>query len=38
MKLIFTLIVLLCAQLFYAQGEYLEKLPDNPDPGKCYAK
>ena len=38
MKPIFTLIVLLCAQLFYAQGEYLEKLPDNPDPGKCYAK
>ena len=36
MKPIFTLI--LCAQLFYAQGEYLEKLIDNPDPGKCYAK
>lgn len=38
MKPILTLTVLLCAQLFYAQEEYLEQLPDNPDPGKCYAK
>ncbi len=38
MKPIYTLVVLLCATTFYAQEQYLEKLPDNPDPGKCYAK
>ena len=38
MKPIYTLVVLLYATTFYAQEQYLEKLPDNPDPGKCYAK
>lgn len=38
MKPIYTMLVLLCTLSIYAQGEYLEKLPDNPDPGKCYAK
>ncbi len=38
MKPIYTMLVLLCTLSIYAQCEYLEKLPDNPDPGKCYAK
>ena len=38
MKSIYTTILFLCAISLYAQEQYLEKLPDNPAPGKCYAK
>lgn len=38
MKPIYTILVFLCAISLTAQEQYLEKLPDNPDPGKCYAK
>ena len=38
MKSIYIPFVFLCAISLSAQEQYLEKLPDNPDPGKCYAK
>ena len=38
MKPIYTFIALCCAFTFQAQEKYLDKLPDNPEPGKCYAK
>ena len=38
MKFIYTIFMFLCVTIFYAQEQYLEKLPDSPDPGKCYAK
>ena len=38
MKFIYATFMFFCVTIFYAQEQYLEKLPDNPDPGKCYAK
>lgn len=38
MKTIFTLFLLFCAVVIQAQNQYLGELPDNPEPGKCYAK
>lgn len=38
MKLIYILIAICCAFSIYSQEKYLDKLPDNPEPGKCYAK
>ena len=38
MKPIYMLFALCCAIALQAQEQYLDKLPDNPEPGKCYAK
>lgn len=38
MKSIYMLFALFCAITLQAQEQYLDKLPDNPEPGKCYAK
>lgn len=38
MKPIYMLFALCCAIALQAQEQYLDKLPENPEPGKCYAK
>ena len=38
MKTYTTLFVMLVITSLYAQDQYLDKLPDHPAPGKCYAK
>lgn len=38
MKSIYMLFALFSAITLQAQEQYLDKLPDNPEPGKCYAK
>lgn len=39
MKSIYTLIAFCCVITLHAQEQqYLDKLPDNPEAGKCYAK
>ena len=38
MKAIYTFTALCCAFSLHAQEEYLDKLPDKPESGKCYAK
>jgi len=38
MKSIYMLFALYCAITLQAQEQYLDKLPDNPESGKCYAK
>lgn len=38
MKSIYIFFILSVITLQAQEQQYLEKLPDNPDPGKCYAK
>ena len=38
MKSIYMLFALCCVITLQAQEQYLDKLPDNPESGKCYAK
>lgn len=38
MKSTYIFTVLFCAVTVYAQEQYLDKLPDKPESGKCYAK
>lgn len=38
MKAIYLPFALFCVITLQAQEKYLDKLPDNPEPGKCYAK